>query len=259
MQSQKRIYLKSLNSPRGTNRAFTLIELLVVIAIIGILASLLLPALKYAKDESKSISCINNLKQLGVASNMYASDFNDYLYPYLHHFAPGSLANASWDRIIAPYMGQKSISYFGDTYLPCPSRPAAGTFPTYGVNYPTLIGYGDVSYNGSTGSARLTMVSSGTYLAADKSSLIEGRAIMSPIMSWFKPIMDLDGDGVLDTHDTATPLNCANPCHNGRLSVLYVDGHVKSLVSRDFFSNKDDLQGSKELVKRFDLGHLTLP
>lgn len=102
-------------------RGFTLIELLIVITIIAILAGMLFPVFRQAREKAKSASCTANLKQLALAVSMYTGDY-DERYPdsqplfFLLGNNPSGCRNKAWQNVIYPYV--KSLQMFV-----CPARP----------------------------------------------------------------------------------------------------------------------------------------
>lgn len=207
------------------NIIFTLIELLIVIAIIAILASLLLPALKSARETGLKISCINNLKQIFSAVPLYASDYNGYFHRY-GNWSNTSINSPSSNSSLCDYIDRamfQKIKYCPKTYNQCKEE-----------------GYWDDNYNSYAGYILNCNVCGDPIIGVDTST--RHRAILYK-MSW---VASPSTTFILaDSFVSASKYNYAyqrdhvmpvdirriNKNHANAANVAYADGHTESIVN----------------------------
>lgn len=210
-------------------RGFTLIELLVVIAIIAILAAILFPVFAQAKEAAKRTTCLSNAKQMGLAMQMYVTDYDD-VAPSVVHIS-GGRDDDFWD-ILQPYV--KNIDVFF-----CPDRtewvmPSGDDCSGQNANpYQRCIGYG---YDwGITSGARSAMIGQRIHFPG---GYIEPGVPLSSVQA----PADLFVYG--DTGDNPRYTICSNYIfqyfinitnnsqlrHGGHLNMNFLDGHAKSVL-----------------------------
>lgn len=213
-------------SAQRRNIPFTIIELLVVIAIISILAAILLPALKKAKDMAQKSLCAGNLKQIGYSSVFYNQDYNDWCF-WSDHNSP--LANYTWIW----QMSSRGWGYVSaDKALYCPSEQKSAESANSGWNsfWALQASYGLRYYGfGSNSKSAVTRLNIDRMNSPSKNIQIcdswinSGHASPTP---WYFKNRYVFGY----SSNILNATGAVNLRHGKQANSLFLDGHVDSLM-----------------------------